>query len=115
MPQQSHLKGMEGDLTIPPPLFNMKLKSTRLKLPLHGLVVGFHEKVKNPPGSRANGAVYIFEPEVVDFIASLGKQWADLSTEVIPHFLGRISVFHNAEYHRDIGSPESLLRAESEF
>ena len=80
-----------------------------------GLVVRFHEKVKNPPGNRANGAVYIIEPEIVDFIASLGKPFVDLSTEVIPNFLGRIFVFHNADYHRDIGSPESLRRAEAEF
>jgi mannose-1-phosphate guanylyltransferase len=80
-----------------------------------GLVVRFHEKVKNPPSNRANGAVYIIEPEIVDFIASLGKPAVDLSTEVIPNFLGRIAVFHNADYHRDIGSPESLRRAEAEF
>jgi mannose-1-phosphate guanylyltransferase len=80
-----------------------------------GLVARFHEKVKNPPGNRANGAVYILEPEIVDFIAALGKPFVDLSTEVIPRFLGRIAVFHNADYHRDIGSPESLRRAEAEF
>jgi mannose-1-phosphate guanylyltransferase len=80
-----------------------------------GLVVRFHEKVKNPPGTRANAAVYIVEPEVVDFIASLGKKFVDLSTEVIPNFLGRIAVFHNADYHRDIGNPESLRRAEAEY
>ena len=29
-----------------------------------GVVVKFHEKVENPPGNLANGAVYIFEPEI---------------------------------------------------
>jgi mannose-1-phosphate guanylyltransferase len=80
-----------------------------------GLVVRFHEKVMNPPGRRANGAVYVMEPEVVEFIASLGKRVVDLSTEVIPHFLGRIATFHNTEYHRDIGTPDSLRRAEAEY
>jgi mannose-1-phosphate guanylyltransferase len=79
------------------------------------LVVRFHEKVANPPGTRANGAVYIFEPEVIAFIASLGKPIVDLSTEVIPHFLGRIATYHNSGYHRDIGSPESLRAAEREY
>jgi mannose-1-phosphate guanylyltransferase len=55
------------------------------------------------------------EPEVVGFIASLGRLVIDLSTEVIPYFLGRIATFHNAGYHRDIGTPESLRRAESEY
>jgi mannose-1-phosphate guanylyltransferase len=80
-----------------------------------GVVVAFHEKVPNPPGRRANGAIYIFEPEVSDFLVACGKPVIDLSTEVIPHFLGRICTFHNAWYHRDIGTIESLRRAEAEF
>jgi mannose-1-phosphate guanylyltransferase len=75
----------------------------------------FHEKVKKPPGDRANAAVYIMEPEVLDFLASLGKPVIDLSTEVIPHFLGRMATFHNADYHRDIGSEQSLRAAEREY
>ena len=80
-----------------------------------GVVVAFHEKVANPPGRLANGAVYIFEPAVVDFLRDLGKQIIDLSTEVIPHFLGRICTFENTVYHRDIGTLESLAKAEAEF
>ena len=80
-----------------------------------GIVVGFHEKVPNPPGKRANGAVYIFEPSVVDFIASLDKSVVDLSTEVIPHYIGRMCTYLNTGYHRDIGTLEGLRRAEAEF
>jgi mannose-1-phosphate guanylyltransferase len=80
-----------------------------------GVVTAFHEKVAEPPGRLANAAVYVFEPAVVDFIASLGREVVDLSTEVIPRFLGRICTFHNADYHRDIGTPESLRRAEAEY
>lgn len=80
-----------------------------------GVVRAFHEKVANPPGNHANAAVYIFEPAVVDFIAGLGRPVVDLSTEVIPHFVGRIATFHNSGYHRDIGTPESLALAERGF
>ena len=80
-----------------------------------GVLKGFYEKVANPPGDHANAAVYIFEPEVIEFLAHLGKEVIDLSTEVIPRFLGRIYTFHNAGYHRDIGNPESLRLAELEF
>lgn len=80
-----------------------------------GIVTGFFEKVENPPGNRANAAVYILEPSVIAFLAGLGKPVIDLSTEVIPHFLGRICSFHNPDYHRDIGTIESLRRAEQEF
>lgn len=86
-----------------------------VKLDQRGVVTEFHEKSANPPGNIANGAVYIFEPEVVDFMASLNKSFIDLSTEVIPQFVNRISTFQNAEYHRDIGTPLSLKLAHAEF
>lgn len=80
-----------------------------------GVVVAFHEKVVNPPGNHANAAVYILEPGVIDFIASLGKDFVDLSTEVLPAYIGRMTTFHNSDYHRDIGNPESLALAQQEF
>jgi mannose-1-phosphate guanylyltransferase len=80
-----------------------------------GVVRAFHEKVGNPPGRLANAAVYIVSPAVIDFIASLGKEVVDFSTEVLPHYLGRINTFHNPVYHRDIGTVESLRRAEKEY
>lgn len=80
-----------------------------------GLMRRFHEKVRHPPGNRANAGVYIIEPEVVDSLASFGKPVIDFSTEVIPRFLGRINTFHNDDYHRDIGTPESLRAAAREF
>ena len=81
----------------------------------NGIVIKFHEKSAMPPGKRANAAVYIFEPSVIDFMASLNREVIDLSLEVIPHYLGRIHCFHNGDYHRDIGTPESLRLAELEF
>lgn len=81
----------------------------------NGVVVAFHEKVENPPGNNANAAVYIFEPDVIRFMEGLGREVIDLSTEVIPRYMGRICTFHNHGYHRDIGSPESLRLAEQEF
>jgi mannose-1-phosphate guanylyltransferase len=77
-----------------------------------GVVKGFHEKVDNPPGDLANAAVYLLAPEVADFIAGFDKRVIDLSTEVIPHFVGRILVVVDGGYHRDIGTIESLRRAE---
>ncbi|MGH7076097.1 MAG: nucleotidyltransferase family protein [Stellaceae bacterium] len=80
-----------------------------------GIVFAMHEKVVAPPGRRANAAVYIFEPEIIDFLAGLKKPTIDLSTEILPAFMGRICAFHNADYHRDIGTAESLRLAELEF
>ncbi len=81
----------------------------------HGVIVNFHEKIAYPPSNYANAAVYIFEPSIFDFLESLNKPVIDLSTEVLPHHLGRMQTFHNSDYHRDIGTPESLVVAEREF
>lgn len=80
-----------------------------------GVVTGFFEKLDDPPGTRANGAVYIFEPSILRFLDSIPRVTIDFSTEVLPHFVGRIQTFLNADYHRDIGTPESLARARDDF
>lgn len=81
----------------------------------NNIVVQFHEKVSNPPGNKANAAVYIFEPTIIKFIEKLGKEVVDISTEVLPFFMGKIQIFHNSKYHRDIGNIESLRLANEEF
>ena len=86
-----------------------------VELDSHGIVTAFHEKVKNPRGNLANGAVYILSPLVFDFLASLGKEEVDFSTEVLPNFIGRINTFHNKTYHRDVGTVQSLETARREY
>lgn len=67
-----------------------------------GIVTHFHEKQQNPPGHRANGAVYWFN---TTFLKTLTTQ-NDLSTEVLPHLMGRILTWHNTDLLVDIGTPE---------
>ncbi len=86
-----------------------------VELDADGVVQAFHEKVADPPGNLANGAVYILAPEVIDFVASLGKEVVDFSTEVLPHYMGRINTFLNSTYHRDIGTLSSLSYAREEY
>ena len=80
-----------------------------------GRLTGFHEKVVDPPGNLANAAVYMASPAVTEAIARIGRPVVDLSTEVIPQFIGRTLVVEHRGYHRDIGSPESLALACAEF
>lgn len=75
------------------------------------IVLAFHEKVANPPGCRANAAVYLLEPEVLTWIKE-NPEVSDFSTQVLPHYLGRIAVWHNQNIHRDIGTFPELLRAQ---
>ena len=86
-----------------------------VELDREDVVCGFHEKTANPPGNLANGAVYIIEPSVFDFLEGLKKETIDFSTEVLPHYIGRINTFHNHQYHRDIGTMESYLTAQRDF
>jgi mannose-1-phosphate guanylyltransferase len=86
-----------------------------VELDAQGTVQGFHEKVANPPGNLANAAVYILSPRVSGFLEELNRTVIDLSTEVLPRFVGRINTFENEVYHRDIGTIESLEIARREY
>ncbi len=76
-----------------------------------GVVTTFYEKVVNPPGNRANGAVYLLEPEVLKWLKE-HPEIQDFSTQVLPSFLGRIATWHNDQVHIDIGTIESLYAAQ---
>lgn len=86
-----------------------------VELDAEGVVTAIHEKTSSPHGNLANAAVYILARPVIDFIAGLGTEVLDFSTEVLPRFVGRINTFHNRTYHRDIGSMASLLAARREY
>ena len=80
----------------------------------NGVVVKFHEKVDNPPGNRANAAVYILEPEVIDWIND-NPDVTDFSVHVIKEYLGKIATWKNDGIHKDIGTIEMLLDAQTDF
>jgi mannose-1-phosphate guanylyltransferase len=86
-----------------------------LELDEDNMVQAFHEKVAEPPGNLANAGVYIVEPEVTEAAARLAKPYVDLSTQVIPCFVGRILAHETSGYHRDIGNLSSLARAHAEY
>ncbi len=83
-----------------------------VELDAQGIVKKFHEKVEHPPSSLANGAVYICEPSIFEFLESLGKKKLDFSKDVLPAYMGRINTYLNAIYHRDIGTLQSYVQAE---
>ena len=83
-------------------------------------VIGFHEKIDKPPGNLANGAVYIFEPTVLDdFITSNKNSTSDvcfdISNDILPSYLGRIQAYGKCEYHRDIGTLDGLKKGRIEY
>lgn len=86
-----------------------------VELDAEGRVVAFHEKQPNPPCNLANAAVFIMQPSVLDMLDKMGADPIDISVDVLPHYLGKMSVWTNRDYHRDIGTLESLQKAEQEF
>jgi mannose-1-phosphate guanylyltransferase len=77
-----------------------------------GVVNAFHEKVADPPGNKANGALYAFDADFLEFAKQMSRSPNDFSTEVIPALMGRIHTCHTTEAYLDIGTAEMLERAQ---
>jgi len=86
-----------------------------VELDENGIVQKFYEKVKNPPSNLANGAVYICEASLFDFLESLDKKEIDFSNDVLPKYLGKLNTYFNNTYHRDIGTIESYALSQIEI
>jgi len=71
----------------------------------NNILVNFEEKPLFPKGNLANGAVYILNPEVIDWIYQ--NNINDFSNEVIPKYINKIYTFENKGIHIDIGTPET--------
>lgn len=76
-----------------------------------GVLLRFHEKAVQPPGNRANGAVYILSKEFLRDIRPYAGTIDDISTQLIGQYLGRIHTYHTDAVHIDIGTPETYLKA----
>lgn len=79
-----------------------------------GVAVAIHEKVASPPGNLANAAVFMLEPAILSELACR-PQATDFCREIVPALAGHWFTFHNSTYHRDIGNPEALAKAQTEF
>ena len=76
-----------------------------------GVIISFFEKVSSPPSNKANAAIYLLDPEVLNWL--IARPWIkDFSTEVIPNFIGKIATWHNTGNYRDIGTPILLKKAQ---
>ena len=76
-----------------------------------GVVIGFHEKVADPPCNLANGAVYILSTKLLDRLSTDLQTVKDFSTEVLNRFVGRIYSYETSGKFLDIGTPETYARA----
>ena len=82
-----------------------------VELNKNGVVIGFHEKVKTPPGNLANGAIYLLSREFLEILGSDYSNASDFSTEIIHQFIGQIYSYETPELFIDVGSPESYQKS----
>ena len=78
-----------------------------------GVIIGFHEKVKEPPGNLANGAVYILSAKLLSTLKKELHNVNDFSTEILHRFVGKIYTYQTDEVFIDIGSPDTYKKANS--
>ena len=76
-----------------------------------GVVIGFHEKVENPPGNLANGAVYILSAALLKKMGTELKYITDFSTEVLHRFKGQIFSHEISDVFLDVGTPDRYKKA----
>jgi len=75
------------------------------------VVLKFHEKVANPPGNLANGAIYLLSAKLLEMMGKEFQGVIDFSTEVLHHLVGRIYTYETTEVFLDVGTPETYLQA----
>ena len=75
------------------------------------VVIGFHEKVNNPPGNLANGAIYILSNELLKTLKNEMSRISDFSLELLPKLIGKIFTYETSELFIDIGTNESYKKA----
>ncbi len=85
-----------------------------LELDESGVVVGFHEKVEDPPGNLANGAIYLLTAELIKQLSTCRPVPVDFTNDVIPTLLGKIFTYETHDHLCDIGTPEALASLQSE-
>jgi len=78
----------------------------------NGVIKAFYEKVNNPPSNIANGAVYIFDNQFINWLKNQNKEFVDFSNDVIPCLINKIQTWHTNEFYIDIGTQSALKLAQ---
>lgn len=76
-------------------------------------ITSYFEKDKNSPSNIANSAIYFMKPAIKKEIDNLKNNENDISLNLIPKLVGKMTAFPLNGYFYDIGTPENLLIANS--
>ncbi len=84
-----------------------------VKINNKGIVQHFFEKSKENHGNIANGAIYAFDQKFINWIKGINPKPKDFSLDILPLLMGRINTYHTQKSYIDIGTPDSLRKANS--
>lgn len=81
-----------------------------VEVDVNNIMCAFHEKISNPPGNLANGALYLISKELIRIIKSEFASAQDFSTEIIPHLIGKVFCFTTSNTYLDIGTIKNYVK-----
>jgi mannose-1-phosphate guanylyltransferase len=73
------------------------------------ILTKYYQKVDEPPTNCANAAVFLLDEAIHSFIEPTSDH--DFCADVVPRLIGKLNLYHNSVYHRDIGTIKSLRQA----
>ncbi len=76
-----------------------------------GVVQKFSEKPINSSNNLANGAVYVFDNDLIDWLIKNHPNAFDFSIDIIPNLIGKIFTYQTNEPFIDIGTKPTLDEA----
>lgn len=76
-----------------------------------GSWVDFHEKSDEDFGNIANAAIYIFNQSAIQKILQIQYTGLDISKDLLPKFIGKLSTYPLQGVFLDIGTPKNLEMA----
>ena len=82
-----------------------------VELDNNNIVTSFEEKSNKPKTNIANGAIYMFENDFLEWLIKYKKEASDFSTQIIPELLGRIYTYQTNCDYIDIGTLPNLKKA----
>lgn len=81
-----------------------------VKINENNIVYEFHEKVLDPPGNTANGAIYILSKKFISEYKNNFQVASDFSNDVLPSLMGKINAYPIKDPLIDIGTISSLKK-----
>ncbi|MCG7549885.1 nucleotidyltransferase family protein [Pseudoalteromonas sp. Of7M-16] len=83
----------------------------------NGVIAAFHEKVANPPGNLASGALFIFSEHVFDkHLSHFSKgHFYEISIDFVPLLINKLYTYKTSGLYVDIGTPTAYTNLQSKL